>query len=112
MNRRVTIKRLLNCFLALGSAKMLYACTGKDAEYDLANAEHCGDLEGLDEVEISKRKQLGYTEETPIEENICGNCQLYLPPKQDANCGGCQLFKGPVYEEAYCTYWAPRVSNA
>jgi len=87
------------------------SCAEKAKEYDLSMAENCGDLEGLDDAEISKRNQLGYTEETPIEENTCGNCQLYLPPKEDQPCGGCQLFKGPVYEKAYCTYWAPRVAN-
>ncbi len=112
MKRRKAIKELMGILLGASTFPTFFACSGDKKEYDLSKVEDCSDLKGLDEAELAKRKQLGYTEETPIEENICGNCQLYLPPRVDQPCGGCQLFKGPVLEEAYCTYWAPRVANA
>jgi hypothetical protein len=111
MRRRKAIKEMIGTLLGVSTLTFLGACTHKAKKYDLAQVEECDDLEGLDEAEIAKRKQLGYTEETPIRENTCGNCQLYLPPKEGQSCGGCQLFEGPVFEEAYCTYWAPRVAN-
>jgi hypothetical protein len=45
-------------------------------------------------------------DDSPIAENQCNNCNLYLPPKGDKPCGGCILFQGPVQPEGYCTYWA------
>jgi hypothetical protein len=112
MNRREVIKEFMRTLLGAGAFSYFVSCTQKTEEYDLGKVEHCGDMEGLEETELSKRKQLGYTDETPIADNTCGNCQLFLPPKEGQKCGGCQLFNGPVFEVAYCTYWAPRVSNA
>lgn len=69
----------------------------------------CEDFSGVSEAELQKRKSLGYVEKSPIADNQCQNCNLWLPPAGDQECGGCTLFKGPVYSEAYCTYWAPQV---
>lgn len=69
----------------------------------------CEDFSGVSEAELAKRKQFGYVEETSIPESKCNNCQLWIMPKEDQACGGCMLFKGPVYDDAYCTYWAPQV---
>lgn len=113
MHRRKVIKNLIQT----GGAwtvlpALLAACSGRSTKtYDLAEITDCADLDGLPESEISKRNQLGYVEKTPISDNICDNCQLYLPPTETRKCGGCQLFKGPVKPEAYCTYWAPRVDQ-
>lgn len=74
-----------------------------------ASADPCSDLSEVPEGEIQKRKNLGYVEESPIADNQCGNCNLYLPPVGDNKCSGCMLFQGPVKPEAYCTYWAPKV---
>lgn len=82
------------------------------SEEDASNAlevSSCDDLSKTPDSEIKKREGFGYVEESPIPEKHCKNCQLYLPPKEGQNCGGCALFKGPVFEEAYCTYWAPIV---
>lgn len=67
----------------------------------------CKDLTGVSKEEIEKRQRLGYVDETPIPDNECGNCKLYLPPGEGETCGGCSLFKGPVEENGYCTYYAP-----
>lgn len=70
---------------------------------------NCGDLTGVAPAELEKRKSLAYVEKTPIADSHCANCQLYIPAEEGQSCGGCMLFKGPVFEEGYCTYWAPKV---
>jgi len=113
MNRRETIQKLMSgTILFIGGGVFASSCSSeKKSAYDLIGITSCDDLTGLPEEEISKRKQLGYVEETPIDDNTCDNCQLYLPATPDRKCGGCQLFKGPVKEKAYCTYWAPRIEG-
>jgi hypothetical protein len=109
MNRRTVLKKSSRFFFALWGGLLLYGCgTGKKEVYRLEDVTSCDDLGGLPEEEIDKRNGLGYVEKTPIPENNCDNCQLYLPPTATRKCGGCQLFKGPVMEEGYCTYWAPQ----
>lgn len=98
----------------LGAGVLLSACGGGNKkESDESNAAsagltNCGDLSGVSEAELEKRKSLGYVEETPMPESHCGNCLLYLLPEKEGTCGGCQLFKGPVFEQGYCTYWAAK----
>ncbi|MGC1244456.1 MAG: high-potential iron-sulfur protein [Chryseosolibacter sp.] len=72
-------------------------------------ADPCSDLSGVPENDIELRKKFAYVTQSPIADNQCNNCNLYLPPKEGSACGGCMLFKGPVYPSAYCTYWAPKV---
>lgn len=67
----------------------------------------CDDMTGVSAEELAKRKKLAYVNKSPIEDNHCGNCALYLIPAKGKACGGCALFKGPVRSEGYCAYWAP-----
>lgn len=69
----------------------------------------CDDLSNVSKQDIETRQKLGYVKESPIADNQCQNCNLYLPPKNGQACGGCMLFKGPVFPSSYCTYWAPKV---
>jgi hypothetical protein len=69
----------------------------------------CFDYSELSDEDLKKRTSLGYVESAPTEMKHCGNCNLWLPPKEGEQCGRCQLFKGPVPAEAYCIYWAPQV---
>lgn len=64
------------------------------------------DSSAMTASDVQKRKQLGYVDQTPIADNYCANCALYLQPKEGSTKGGCQLFKGPVEPNGYCTYWA------
>jgi len=73
------------------------------------SADPCSDLSGVSENDIELRKKFAYVKESPIADNQCNNCNLFLPPKAGDKCGGCLLFKGPVYPSGYCTYWAPKV---
>ena len=97
----------------LGGGWILSSCNSSSTKEDSAkeafSGDPCENMSGLSEEELAKREQLGYVKKSPIPESTCSNCQLYIPPKTEKDCGGCMLFKGPVYAEAYCTYWAPQV---
>ncbi len=122
MNRRKFCEQAVTkvSVIALGSMGLL-ACADKkesssSSEESTAVApandldvDSCDDLSKVSAEEIKKRESLGYEETTPIPDKQCSSCNLYIPPKEGKSCGGCILFKGPVYEDAYCTYWAPQV---
>ncbi len=81
----------------------------KDVQPDAAPAQvNPCNLETLTEQESKQRDALGYTDETPIPEQTCENCKLYIPENDTKPCGTCTLFKGPVALGGYCTYWADR----
>ena len=98
----------------LGVGLLLGSCDRKKTvQENKSNAatrvDPCSNLSGVSENDIALRQKLGYVKESPIPDNRCNNCNLYLPPGADKDCGRCMLFKGPVYPSGYCTYWAPRV---
>ena len=108
--RRHFIKRVMGMSaLLLGPAVIFSSCGNQPAAKK--EQEHkptsCKDLEGVSKEEIEKRKKLGYVDESPIPDNKCSNCKLYLPPAAEGDCGTCSLFKGPVEAGGYCTYYAP-----
>lgn len=109
--RRYFIKRAIGAgALLLGNA-FIFSCGNRGPAPAKKEEKHipssCKDLTGISKEEIEKRKKLGYVEETPIAENKCSNCKLYLPPADASGCGSCTLFKGPVEAEGYCAYYAP-----
>lgn len=74
-----------------------------------SSVDPCEDLTGVSQNDIALRGKLAYVKESPIADNQCNNCNLFLPPAGEKKCGSCMLFKGPVYSSGYCTYWAPKV---
>lgn len=66
------------------------------------------DSSQMTQEDFDKRKNLGYVEKTPMEENRCDNCALYLQPEGGKEYGGCQLLRGPIAPEGYCPYWAAK----
>jgi hypothetical protein len=97
----------------LGSGLVLNACdtkkTARENKETATPVDPCEDFSGVSESELQKRQQLGYVKESPIPDNQCNNCNLYIPPPTGKTCGGCILFQGPVYAGGYCTYWAPKI---
>lgn len=92
---------------------IITGCNGseKAAEKKLEPALTASDpcrLEDLTEQDLKQRNALGYTDETPIAEQTCENCKLYIPENNTKTCGTCTLFKGPVAIGGYCTYWADK----
>lgn len=88
----------------------LYSCSDKKKEeVDTLAVDQCDDLSKVSEEEIVKRENFAYEVKSSMPDKSCANCNLYIPAKEGQSCGGCILFKGPVFESAYCTYWAPQV---
>jgi len=112
-SRRKFINRAIKHCVPFLGGWVLHACgpkkTAQQNQNQAASADPCEDLSGISESEIRKREQFGYVKKSPIPDNQCNNCNLWLPSKTDKACGGCMLFQGPVYAEGYCTYWAPKV---
>ena len=96
----------------LGGSLLMSSCGQKGAsqaeQQEAFQGDPCEDLRAVSEAELSKRQNLGYLPESPIPDNVCSNCNLYLPTAQGRPCGGCILFEGPVQAQGYCTYWAPK----
>lgn len=121
MKKEIKRRKFIEDTIRLGSGLvfapiLLQSCqsgaekTSEKEEADNAmDVTSCDDLSKTPEVEIKKREGFAYVDESPMPDKHCKNCNLYLPPKEGQPCGGCALFKGPVFEEGYCTYWAPIV---
>lgn len=102
--RRDFIKSTLSIGSVLFGGSLLLSQCKNDKKKTPAS---CNDLDGVSKEEQEKRKKLGYVAVTPIADNKCNVCKLYLPPAKAGDCGGCSLFKGPVEANGYCTYFAP-----
>src|SRR5437870_2539308 len=107
---QATVRRQFfkKCFSSVLLIAGISSCNTKEKKAG-TSANPCFDYSELSEEELKKRKSLGYVAKAPTDNKHCGNCNLWLPPKEGQQCGRCQLFKGPVPAEAYCTYWAPQV---
>jgi len=92
--------------LTFGTLAMLGSCAEKSAVTNEYIPQNCDDYTGLDETDLQLRKGFGYVKSSPMAESQCKNCNLYKR-QPGHKCGGCTLFKGPVFDEGYCTYWAP-----
>ena len=105
---------MIKVIAGVAGAWTLDSCgPGKRPEQEHTDSHHvvtaCDDLSSVSKQDMETRRKLGYVKESPIPDNQCQNCNLYLPPKGGQACGGCMLFKGPVFPASYCTYWAPKV---
>lgn len=103
--RKLFIKSLMLMFYA--PIILVQACKKNKPKDSTIAFTSCTDLDGIPEADLLLRKQLAYVAESPLEDNTCGNCNLWLLPKASLPCGGCTLFAGPVATAGYCTYWAP-----
>lgn len=112
-SRRKFIERCVSNGAGLLGGLMVLSGCGKSDKSKTQNEEaavkSCDDLTNVSESDIALREKFAYVSESPIPDNQCNNCNLYLPPKVDEKCGACMLFKGPVFASGYCTYWAPKI---
>lgn len=113
-SRRTILQKSLQLCSALLGLGFLSGCgQGDSAEQAEEEAKHvspvdsCDDLSGVSPSEVDKREVYGYVEESPYPDNVCSNCNLYIPPAEGSECGGCVLFEGPVFASGYCDYWEP-----
>lgn len=111
-SRRSFIGKYLQGVAFFLSGGIILSSCGEKKEQksqESAASDNPCDINKVSAEELQKREQLGYVKASPIPDNQCNNCNLYLPPSTNKNCAGCMLFKGPVNAEGYCTYWAPKV---
>src|SRR6185312_17081634 len=106
-SRRKFINKCLRTgSLFFGGALFLNSCNTNNSndsgKKQSTSKEPCGDLSGVSEEELKKRRRLGYVSKSPVPGSFCGNCSLYIPPTMQDGCGGCLLFKGPVDAEGHC----------
>ncbi len=117
-NRRQFLKRFSAAVaVGAGTSTLLSACGGGESAETAAPppppepaavAEAgCNDTSGLTEQEVAMRNQLQYVDVTPIAEETCDNCSLWLAAEAGSSCGGCNLLKGPIAPAGYCISWAP-----
>lgn len=113
MKQAYSRRKFISASLFFGAGLVFAGCDSKkstQAEKENATSVgSCDDFTGVSKAEIEKRKELGYVKESPIPDNQCDNCNLYIPQGTEKACGGCMLFDGPVQALGYCTYWAPQV---
>ncbi len=99
--------------LILGGAVVIKSCDlKKPAVEDKKEASanfSCDDFSRVSKSEMEKRQKFAYVEKSPVAENYCGNCSMYVPQGQEKACGGCMLFKGPVLASGYCIQYVVKV---
>ena len=113
-SRRAFVARLaVRTGVVVSATHLVTACDKKESarDEDRTAVDFCDDLSAVSENDLALRKKFAYVDKSPIEDNQCDNCNLFLPPKSEQRCGGCMLFKGPVDKSGYCTYWAPKVEE-
>jgi len=105
-------RRFLKVLGAAGAVTTIVAgCGGSnrevsEREVQLPEGSTCMDTSGLEEVDVTMRNTLQYTDASPVEGQNCANCSLYVLPEAGSDCGTCLTVKGPVHPEGYCTIWA------
>lgn len=114
--RRAFLRKLVSSgFLIAGSGLLWAGCNSNNEKKSEEKGDdyfggNCGDYSKLTPADHAARERLGYEEKSPVVEQQCHFCNLWLPPKEGQSCGGCTLFKGPIEPKGTCTYWAPKQS--
>jgi hypothetical protein len=113
-NRRAFLQKCGRSALALSTGSLwLSSCqsakTTVSKSSKASKVNPCEDLTGVSEVDVEKRKALGYVSLSSMPDKQCDACKLWVPVPEGKECGGCLLFTGPVAPEGNCTYWAPQV---
>ncbi len=115
-NQNTSRRRFLQKLTAFGTAGIitpvvLSACGGDDdAAGDTTAGDgsgnfSCMDTSGLSDAEIQQRESTNYVDESPHEDQLCSNCQLFTEPEEGAQCGGCQVVPGPIHPDGWCDLW-------
>ena len=65
----------------------------------------CSDPARLSNAENSLRESLRYTEESPQNDQTCGDCGFFAV-SAEKGCGTCKLLKGPVNPMGRCNSWS------
>ncbi|MCA9507854.1 MAG: high-potential iron-sulfur protein [Myxococcales bacterium] len=63
----------------------------------------------MSDEQKARRKNLRYTDNTPIKTRTCDNCKLYTLPTSASECGGCTVVPGPIHPKGWCSSWYYRM---
>jgi hypothetical protein len=90
----------------------LIACVGAAGLSGCAKqatvATACSDTSALSPVDKQARETLAYADQSPVANQTCQNCSIYIEPSKFGQCGTCQLIKGQINAAGYCTAWAAK----
>lgn len=92
----------LGISLTVLAAPALFSACKKNSAPDLVI--NCDSENNLNDEERAIRKNLKYTDQTPIATRRCDNCKLYISTKS-SSCGGCKVVPGPIHSAGYCNSW-------
>ena len=106
MHPLITRRKFIKCS-ALAGAAVIAAGSPKGAR-SVGVHDPCSDTTGLTEADLTMRKVLQYTGDSPFEGKVCNNCALWLAPPPSEKCGRCTVIKGPIHPQGYCNSWAGR----
>jgi len=103
-------------FSSLTTSISLASCGAKKEQSDSkveekTEVDPCSDLSQLSQEDIEIRENFEYVDQTPIPEQRCDNCELWIAPAEGKKCGGCQIMNGPVKAKGYCTAWIAQESG-
>ena len=111
-NRREILVKLAKGLLVLPFASFfISACKKKPAQEAVKQNSiplSCIHEVPLSDEQIVTRKNLGYTDQTPIPTRTCDNCKLYTKPVDNTTCGGCLVLTGPIHPKGYCKSWVAK----
>jgi len=95
---------------SLATSVLFMSCGNKKEQSDTTAEEKsepdpCEDFSQLSPEDLEIRQNFKYVGQTPISEQRCDNCELWIAAAEGKKCGGCQIMNGPVKAEGYCTAW-------
>jgi hypothetical protein len=68
----------------------------------------CTDTSTLTAADKETRKSLAYVDVSPMANQTCQNCSIYVEASKAGQCGTCHLLKGDIAAEGYCNAWAAK----
>jgi hypothetical protein len=105
MTRKITRRAVLRhgMHFSLGGTALLGlgACSGSDEPQVVCNEP--GQLSNSDQ---SMRTSLGYKNESPDPQQVCGGCEYFTA--SDGACGSCELLPGQVSSGGRCDSWSAK----
>ena len=103
MSRRTFLMRTAQLPVIGTTVIVLHACSKADKLV-------CADPESLgNAAEISLRRSLNYTDESPIPSETCSGCAFFKPADEKGACGACDLFNGGLTSPVgRCDSWSKK----
>ena len=89
MTRKEFLEKLPLVSVAFFGSWMLFQNCSKST----TDEDPCSDLSGLTEEEKQTRNQYEYVAKSPLPNQLCSNCALWIAPETGKTCGGCEIMR-------------------